>query len=67
MFQYATARALSLDLDTQLVLDVSDFDGYSLHQGFELNRVFNCEANVASDVNLSAILHWQKSKLARRL
>jgi hypothetical protein len=67
MFQYATARALSIDLNTQLVLDISDFDGYSLHQGFELNRVFNCEANIASDDDLSAILHWQKSKLARRL
>jgi len=60
MFQYATARALSLDLDTQLVLDVSDFDGYALHQGFELSRVFDCEVNIATNPDLSAVLHWQK-------
>lgn len=67
MFQYATARALSIDLDTQLLLDLSDFDGYSLHQGFELSRVFHSEVNIATNADLSAVLHWQRSKLARRL
>jgi hypothetical protein len=42
MFQYAAGRALSLKRGDQFRLDVSDFSGYSLHQGFELQRVFGC-------------------------
>lgn len=66
MFQYATARALSLDLGVKLTLDVSDYDGYQLHQGFELQRVFKCHAELANDNDLDKMLGWQKSKLARR-
>lgn len=67
MFQYAAARALSLDLNVQLALDVSDFNGYSLHQGFELKRVFDCKAKIANKLDLSSILKWKKYKLVRRI
>lgn len=67
MFQYAAARALSIDLDTKLMLDASDFVGYQLHQGFELERVFEIPVTIATDADLDDLLGWQKSKLARRL
>ncbi|MDP2246753.1 MAG: alpha-1,2-fucosyltransferase [Nitrosomonadales bacterium] len=67
MFQYATARAVSIDLGAKLVLDTSDFVGYRLHQGFELKRVFECQADIATDADTDFLLRWRKAKLARRL
>ena len=67
MFQYAAGRAHSLKLGVPLKLDAKDFSGYQLHQGFELNRVFNCNADIAADIDLAKTLGWQRSKLAQRL
>ena len=67
MFQYAAGRARSLKLGVPLKLDTRDFSGYKLHQGFELNRLFNCTAEIATDIDLAKTLGWQRAKLARRL
>ena len=40
MFQYTAGRALSLERDQPLRLDVSGFADYGLHQGFELQAGF---------------------------
>lgn len=40
MFQYAFYRRLQLE-NKNVFLDISGFKDYSLHYGFELNRVFN--------------------------
>ena len=66
MFQYAAGCARSLKLGVPLKLDTRDFSAYQLHQGFELNRVFNCNAEIASDSDLVHVLDWQKLKLAQR-
>ena len=67
MFQYAAGRACSLKLAVPLKLDTRDFSGYQLHQGFELDRLFNCHAEIAADTDLAKILGWQRAKLAQRL
>jgi hypothetical protein len=67
MFQYAAARSLSLQLEQPLRLDISMFDGYSLHQGFELERVFTCEIKTATEKDIRAILAWQSAPLIRRI
>jgi len=67
MFQYAAGRALSLKLGVPLKLDTRDFSGYQLHQGFELNRLFNCRAEIATDIDLAKTLGWQRAKLVQRL
>ena len=67
MFQYAAGCACSLRLGVPLKLDTRDFSGYHLHQGFELNRLFNCHAEVATDFDLAKTLSWQRVKLAQRL
>ena len=67
MFQYAAGRACSLRLGVPLKLDTRDFSGYQLHQGFELDRLFNCHALIAADTDLAKILGWQRAKLAQRL
>ena len=55
MFQYAFGRALSLDLGQDLVLDISSFKNYQLHNGFELNKVFGISANIASQRDIKKI------------
>jgi len=72
MFQYAVGRALSLERGQQLLLDISGFHKYKLHQGFELQRVFYCTAEIASKTEKQNILGWRgvfgiKSILSRPL
>ena len=67
MFQYAAGRSLSLSLGSALKLDTREFSGYKLHQGFELARLFDCQAEIASEYDLRFVLGWQTAKLAQRL
>ena len=67
MFQYAAGRALSLERGQSLRLDVSGFVSYGLHQGFELHRVFDCQAVIADESEVRSILGWQFSSAIRRL
>lgn len=67
MFQYAAGRALSLQQGQTLLLDISDYSGYDLHQGFELNRIFDCALNLATESDVRSILGWQSSVAVRRL
>jgi hypothetical protein len=67
MFQYAAGRALSLARGVPLRLDVSDFEGYGLHQGFELTRLFACSPTIADSDDVRAMLGWQAAKRIRRV
>ena len=67
MFQYAAGWALARDKNTFLKLDVSGFANYALHQGYELNRVFESQGSVASEQDLQQLLGWQSSLLVRRV
>lgn len=61
MFQYAAARAFALVRELPLRLHIAGFDDYGLHQGFELQRVFNCNVQLASVVELRSVLGWRAS------
>ena len=67
MFQYAAGRALSLKCNVSLRVDISGFANYGLHQGFELQRIFNCPAEIASEAEVRGILGWQYSSSIRQL
>lgn len=67
MFQYASGRALSLARQVPHSLDITDFVDYKLHQGFELQRVFDCPVRIASGAEVRALLGWQASLLVRRM
>lgn len=67
MFQYAAGRALSLRNHSALALDISGFDNYELHQGFELDRVFNHSFEIASKTDVRKVLGWQSSAIIRRI
>lgn len=59
MFQYAAGRGLSLSKSVEHRLYTLDFTSYKLHNGFELDRVFNISAQAASDADLRRILGWR--------
>ncbi|NOT17933.1 MAG: alpha-1,2-fucosyltransferase [Sulfuriferula sp.] len=67
MFQYAAGKALSLEHGVDLRLDISEFANYELHQGFELERVFNCKTEIATEADVRKILGWQFSSGLRRI
>lgn len=67
MFQYAVGRALSLARGQRFCLDVSEFSDYGLHQGFELMRVFDCVAEIATQNELDCVLGWQGLPHVRKL
>ncbi|MBZ9664915.1 alpha-1,2-fucosyltransferase [Pseudomonas sp. LMG 31766] len=67
MFQYAAGRAASLRLNETMALDISFFESSSLHQGFELFRVFNIDTPLAGFEEISRVLGWQGFKYMRRI
>lgn len=67
MFQYAAGRSLSLTNGQRLLLDVSDFSNYRLHQGFELSRVFNVIEEKADASTVHEILEWRANPLIKKI
>lgn len=55
MFQYANGKARALSVDSHLLLDISEFETYRLHQGYELSKVFVGPFAVASKDQIKAL------------
>ncbi|MFZ5951005.1 MAG: alpha-1,2-fucosyltransferase [Candidatus Rifleibacteriota bacterium] len=60
MFQFAAAKSLSLIYGHKLKIDPTYYDMYVQNRVFELERVFDCQFEIASDKDLKAILGWKK-------
>ena len=67
MFQLALGRALAEKYGVDLLLDTSLYEGYSPHNGYELERVFGVDASIAGQSDLKKMLGWRKTKLGSRL
>lgn len=67
MFQYACGRALSFYTNQSLRIATDQLIGYGLHNGFELQRVFNVDVIQASGNDLKNLLGWQASPKLRRV
>lgn len=67
MFQYAAGRALSLARCVPLRIDVSRFAYYSVHQWVSLDKIFNCEIDVATPQEIRHILGWRSSSQLIRI
>ena len=68
MFQYAAGRSLAHQTGQQFLLDISAFDDYKLHNGFELTRIFSIHNQfIASNKDFFDVLGWQSNVLLRRL
>jgi hypothetical protein len=48
-------------------LDVSAFAGNPFHQGFELQKIFNCPVEIAAETDIRNILGWQFFPWIRRV
>ena len=58
MFQYALAMALKKNFtDEEVKLDIHCFNGYTKHQGFEIDRVFGNEFELASYRNVAKVAY----------
>lgn len=67
MFQYAIGRAVSLQLQTELRLDISEFSEYSLHHGYELVRAFDLQIPLANRQEVRKLLGWQAYPFVQRI
>jgi hypothetical protein len=67
MFQYACGRALSLRFKKSFGIDTSQFESYSLHNGYELHNVFNIETKKVPESELKVFLGWRSSPKFRKL
>lgn len=67
MFQYAAGKALASRLDVPLYLDLGEFSSYGLHNGFELNRIFNLRFDIADSVHVDRLLSWRNNSLVKRI
>ncbi len=56
MFQYAFARALSIDLKVPLKFSTDTFSFYKAHNGFELAKVFSLDLEIASKDELASLI-----------
>lgn len=57
MFQYAFLIALRERFKQELLMDISLFDTYPLHNGFELDRIFNITSRPANDDEIHRLYH----------
>lgn len=67
LFQYAAGFAAAHRTGSELRVSLDMFDGYRLHQGFELTRVFACDVAVATDAEMAACLGPWRRPLVRRV
>lgn len=66
MFQYAAARSLALHLNCESFSDLRGFSNYELHNGYELNRVFNVNSKPARDKQIRNVLGWRANPLCMK-
>ena len=55
VFQYAFALHLR-EKGFEVMLDLSNFDGYKLHDGFLLDQLFNLDLEIVENDSLSSIV-----------
>jgi hypothetical protein len=65
MFQYAFGRATAKKLGAELKLELTD-PTLIIHNGFELERVFNIQASGATEADIQAVLGMYRYRLIRK-
>lgn len=67
MFQYAAGRSLAIHLNDTCKLDLTDFDRYALHHGYELKRVFNVPVKPTTSDELRLVLGLRRLSLVKKI
>ena len=65
MFQYAFARSMQTRTGEDVLLDVSLYESFSVHNGFELNTLFNCNLKFADAREVDSIASRQNTFVSR--
>lgn len=65
MFQYAFGRAIAARLGADLKLELTD-PTLNIHNGYELERIFNIKASQAMEADMQAVLGVYRNKLIRK-
>ncbi|SDK81065.1 Glycosyl transferase family 11 [Pedobacter sp. ok626] len=66
MFQYAFYLSLRKNFNN-VKADISNFKNYTLHQGFELNRIFNIDLDLASSFSIDLYNIHNRKWMYRKL
>lgn len=61
MFQYATGRALALKRNEEFFVDIIDFENYTLHNGYALDKPFRMRPSVANEKLIKENFGWKFS------
>lgn len=67
MFQFAAGLGVSLRTGSRVMVDNSGFRGYSLHNGYELDSVFDGVPDVATPADVRRVLGVRGLRPLRRL
>jgi hypothetical protein len=67
MFQYAAGLSLAHLRKTTLFVDVRFYGENKVHQGFELDRIFECDPLVVNDDDLDRIIGVRRHSLCQRI
>jgi len=67
MFQYAAGRAVAFRCQQPYRLDLTGFENYALHQGFEIDRIFSAPVTLATYQDVRAGLGWRSGKVIRKV
>lgn len=63
MFQYAIGRVLASRHATEHLLDTRLLNRYDMHNGFELKRVFDIPARVATEDEIKSLIELEGQPL----
>ena len=67
MFQYSIGLSLAKKNNTDLLIDKRDFDKVSIHNGYELERVFDIKVKEAKDFEIKKIIGLNRYSLFRKI
>ncbi len=70
MFQYAFALSLKNKTKEEVKIDISSFNGYELHNGYEINKIFHKNLKICSNKERKKISYNGKEftqKLKRKI
>lgn len=67
MFQYAFLIALREKFKQKIYVDISSFNGYKLHNGLELEKIFNIKLNIADPADIRRLSYYSNNYIKQRL
>ena len=67
MFQYAFGYSIQKQKQTRLLLDTTMFNEKTIHNGFELTRLFSIKTSVATPGEIKQLIRWRATRVGREI